>query len=186
MPSLYAPMSGINTKQKSIWGLMSGVNTKMKNGYGLMSGVNKKIFSGIIEWTYALSGNEYVSDYASGSYSLYIAFKLGGGTPLKWAQVKFNFSSPVPITKFEFYSKPNMTEAYTYDVYCDDVLVKSVSQHVVADKEYTYSSDYSATIQSITFKISYAQAGNAVVNNNFYIYVNGVRILLSGNGVINI
>ncbi len=49
MPSLYAPMSGVNTKQKSVWGLMSGVNTKMKNGYGLMSGVNTKIFdSGVL------------------------------------------------------------------------------------------------------------------------------------------
>mgnify|MGYP000738032750 FL=1 len=50
MPSLYAPMGGVNTKQKSVWGLISGVNTKMKNGWGLLSGVNTKIFNSEPEW----------------------------------------------------------------------------------------------------------------------------------------
>ncbi len=46
MPSLYLPMSGVNTKQKTIYAPMSGINTKQKAGYGLMAGVNTKVFSG--------------------------------------------------------------------------------------------------------------------------------------------
>lgn len=40
-------MSGVNTKQKTVYGLMNGVDTKMKSGYALIGGVNTKVYTAL-------------------------------------------------------------------------------------------------------------------------------------------
>lgn len=55
---IYLPMSGVNTKQKTVYASMSGVNTKMKTGYGPINGVNTKVFSGINHYTASISGED--------------------------------------------------------------------------------------------------------------------------------
>ncbi len=67
MPSLYAPMNGVNTKQKTVYALMDGINTKQKNGYALMSGVNTKIFSSVN--TYVSATLSWAHDYSGSTNS---------------------------------------------------------------------------------------------------------------------
>lgn len=79
MPSLYLPMSGVNTKQKTIYAPMGGINTKQKTGYGLIGGVNTKVFSAGIP----------LSNLAVGS-KLYLGTIYGGAIVWKVANISGN------------------------------------------------------------------------------------------------
>jgi hypothetical protein len=122
-------MSGVNTKQKSVWGLMSGVNTKMKNGYGLMSGVNTKVFSSAIEWTYTIQASSDVKTYSvTADYTAYAEFYTGDSSTDRYTDTTFTFKGTVqlPATAAIGYNV-NSSVASTFYVYVNGTVVFSTT-----------------------------------------------------------
>lgn len=85
MPSLYAPVNGVDTKIKSVYGLMNGVNAKMKSGYALVGGANSKVLNvginvTITEWSSTLyDGYENTSDVHSDATALRVMARVSSG-----------------------------------------------------------------------------------------------------------